>query len=283
MRVLFCTDGSGISFNALKNFAKWSKGAIVDVICVIDWSFLPDEVSIEEEGFSNSCANVADNILDYAEKEIAKTNLIMGERIKRCGEAVSCILEQAECEKYETVIMGSHGKKGIQRWLGSVSRDIINNVENSTFISKSANNARKILFATDGTDNSAKAVNSAIKLLNLNEKEIYICVVTENPNLLFLEGNLDSRWLLEIEKQQQDYAEKILRNVKTKLEEYNLQTEKDVILTGSTAEKINEFSIKEGIDLIITGTRHKGKHNHLRTSVSKRIAEIAKSDVMIVK
>ena len=46
MHVLFCTDGSKISFNALRNFAKWTKGAVVDVICVIDWSFLPDEVTI---------------------------------------------------------------------------------------------------------------------------------------------------------------------------------------------------------------------------------------------
>ena len=67
MRVLFCTDGSKISFSALRNFAKWTKGAIVDVICVIDWTFLPDEVSIEQTGFANSCANVADSILAYAE------------------------------------------------------------------------------------------------------------------------------------------------------------------------------------------------------------------------
>lgn len=283
MRALFCTDGSKISFNALHNFAKWSKGAIVDVICVIDWSFLPDEVRIEEAGFANSCANVADNILDYAEKEIARTNLILGDKIKRCGESVGCILEQADREKYELVIMGSHGKKGIQRWLGSVSRDVINNIEISSFVSKQSNSAKKILFAADGTDNSINALNQSIKLLNLNEKEIYICVVLENPSLLFLEGTLDTHWLLEIEKQQQDYAEKTIRNAKTKLEEYNLPVTKNAVITGIPAEKINDFALKEGIDLIVTGTRHKGKFNQLKSSVSKRILEITHSDVMIVK
>lgn len=283
MRVLFCTDGSKISFNALNNFSKWSMGAIVDVICVIDWSFLPDEVSIEEEGFSNSCANVADNILDYAEKEISKTNLIMGDKIKRCGESVSCILEQLDRENYEMIILGSHGKKGIQRWLGSVSRDVINNAEVSCFVSKQPNSAKKILFATDGTDNSIKAVTTTIKLLNLNEKDIYICAVTENPSLLFLEGTLDTRWLLEIEKQQQDYAEKIIKNVRTKLEEYNIQITKDAVLSGIPAEKINEFAAREGIELIVTGTRHKGREKHFSMSVSKRVLEITKSDVMIVK
>ena len=284
MRVLFCTDGSKISFNALHNFTKWSKGAVVDVICVIDWSFLPDEVRVEEEGFATSCANIADNILDYAEKEICKTNLIMGDKIKRCGESVSCILEQADKENYEVIIAGSHGKKGIQRWLGSVSRDVINNTSVSSYISRQANSAKKILFATDGTDNSAKALTEAIKLLNLNDKEIYVCAVTENPNLLFLEGNLDTHWLLEIEKQQYEFAEKTIRNVITKLEEYNLKVTKTAVISGTPAEKINDFALKEEIDLIVTGTRYKSKSSRpFQTSVSKRILALTRSDVMIVK
>lgn len=280
MRVLFCTDGSKISFNALKNFAKWSKGAVVDTICVIDWTFLPDEVSIEEEGFSNSCANVADNILKFSEKEIAKTNLIFGENIKRCGESVDSILEQIDREKYDLVIMGSHGKKGIQKWLGSVSRDIVNSSGISSYISKYENRAKKILFATDGTDNSYNAVNMAIKYLNLNEKEIYICVVSENPNLLFLEGTLDSNWLLEIEQRQLKNAERIIRDVKARLEEFSIPVEKDAIVTGIPAEKIIDFAREEQIDLVVMGTRTKSK---LRGSVSKRVLENTSSDVLIVR
>lgn len=280
MHVLFCTDGSKISFNALHNFAKWTKGAIVDVICVIDWTFLPEEVSIEAEGFSSSCANVADNILDFAEKEICKTNLICGERIKCCGEAVSCILEQMDKEKYDIVLLGSHGKKGIQRWLGSVSRDIVNNSGISSYVSKYENRCKKILFATDGTDNSYKAVSQSIKYLNLNEKEIYICVVSENPDLLFLEGNLDSQWLLEIEQRQHRNAERIIKDVRSKLEEYSLPIEKDAIITGIPAEKIIDFAREESIDLVVTGTREKSK---IRGSVSKRVLEITSADVFIVR
>lgn len=81
MKVLFCTDGSKISFNALHNFAKWATAnTIIDTICVIDWSFLPDDVVIESDGFSTSCANIADNLLDYAKKEVEKTGLLFGEK-----------------------------------------------------------------------------------------------------------------------------------------------------------------------------------------------------------
>ena len=149
MRILFCTDGSRISFNALNNFAKWSKGAIVDVICVIDWSFLPDEVSIQEDGFATSCANVADSILDFAEKEISKSNLILGDKIKHCGESVDSIIEQSERESYDLIVVGSHGKRGLRKWLGSVSREVLNESVTSTYISKHQNTAKRILFATD--------------------------------------------------------------------------------------------------------------------------------------
>ena len=54
MRILFCTDGSKISFNALKNISRWVKNAFVDTICVIDWSFLPSEINIEDKNFTYS-------------------------------------------------------------------------------------------------------------------------------------------------------------------------------------------------------------------------------------
>lgn len=280
MHVLFCTDGSKISFNALHNFAKWTKGAVVDVICVIDWTFLPDEVSIEMDGFANSCANVADGILDFAQKEIAKTNLIFGQGIKRCGEAVDSVLEQIDKEKYDVILLGSHGKKGIQRWLGSVSRDVVNSSDVSSYVSKYENRAKKILFATDGTDNSKLAVTNSIKYLNLNGKEIYICVVNENPNLLFLEGAMDSHWLLEIETQQLKNADRIIKDVKSKLEEYSLPVEKDAVISGIPAEKIVDFIREEQIDLVVMGTRKKAK---IRGSVSRRVLEITSADVFIVK
>lgn len=280
MHVLFCTDGSKISFNALHNFAKWTKGAVVDVICVIDWTFLPDEVSIEMDGFANSCANVADGILDFAQKEIAKTNLIFGQGIKRCGEAVDSVLEQIDKEKYDVILLGSHGKKGIQRWLGSVSRDVVNSSEVSSYVSKYENRAKKILFATDGTDNSKLAVTNSIKYLNLNGKEIYICVVNENPNLLFLEGAMDSHWLLEIETQQLKNADRIIKDVTSKLEEYSLPVEKDAVISGIPAEKIVDFIREEQIDLVVMGTRKKAK---IRGSVSRRVLEITSADVFIVK
>ena len=282
MKVLFCTDGSDISFSALHNFSKWQRKSVVDVICAIDWSFMPETFSIEISEFENSCSNIAAGILEKAEDEIENLGLEFGDKIQYCGETVSGILEQVQREKYDLILMGSHGKKGLQRWLGSVSRDIVNNVDVSTYVSKKRNNHNKVLFAADGSANSRFAASEAIKYLDLKDKEIYICIVLENPNLLFLEGALDAHWLMEIENEQNKYATRIILELQEKLRQYNFNADKFAILQGNPAEKISEFAQKENIDLIITGTQPR-KKKFLESSVSKRVLEIAPSDVVIFR
>ncbi len=284
MKVLFCTDGSKISFNALKNFSGWEKEAVIDVICVIDWSFLPDEVSVEEDGFATSCANVADTILDYAKKEVEKNNLAFGKKIKHCGSAVESILEQLKSEYYDLVLLGSHGKKGIQKWLGSVSQEVINSSKQSDYISKEENLKESILFTVDGSPFSLDIANYTAAHLNLEGKKIYICIVNEDPDLLFLEGTLDTNWLLSIERQQNIFAAKAVKEVQKIIEDNNYEVTEAAILNGNPAQKIIDFANAREIDLIIMGQRKKTKMDtFLMGSVSKRVLENIKSDVMIIK
>ena len=282
MKALFCTDGSKISFNALKNFAHWGREVVVDVFCSVDYSFLPSTFALEIEEFETSCSMIAGNILQEAREEIHELGMTFGRQIQYCGETVTGILDTAKRGGYELILMGSNGKKGLQRWLGSVSRDVINHAETSVYISKNENQAKKILFATDGTSNSKLAVSDAIKYINLNDKEIHACVVLENPNLLFLEGAIDTNWLMRINEVQKKFADDILSDFKKNLSEYGLTPKDCVVLEGIPAEKITDYAKQNEIDLIVSGTRT-GRKSFLETSVSKRIAEITTSDVVIFR
>ena len=284
MKILFCTDGSKISFNALHNISCWIKDAIIDTICIIDWSFLPEQITIEEENFTYSCANVADTILDYAEEEIRKAGLKTGRRIKNCGSAVESILEQAEKENYDLILMGSHGKKGIQKWLGSVSQEIINSSKISDYIAKEENSGKKVLITTDGTQCSLEIINEILPNIKLEDKEIHICMVNEDPNLLFLDGTLDTNWLLDIQKQQQIYAAKAIKDIQALLEEHNIKTTETTILSGIPAQKIIDYSRLNNIDLIILGSKNKTKLDRFLTgSVSKWVLENVVSDILLVR
>lgn len=284
MKILFCTDGSKISFNALNNISAWVKDAVVDVICVIDWSFLPEEISIEEKNFTYSCANVADTILDYAEEAIKKLGLKTGKRIKSCGSAVESILEQSENENYDLILMGSHGKKGIQKWLGSVSQEIINSSKISDYIAKEENKRKKLLLTTDGTKCSLGIISEILPDMKLEDKEIFICMVNEDPNFLFLDGTLDTNWLLEIQKQQQIYAASAIKDIQTLLEEHDIKVDETTILTGIPAQKIIDYARTNEIDLIVLGSKNKSKLDRFLTgSVSKRVLENVVSDIWLVR
>lgn len=284
MKILFCTDGSKISFNALKNIAYWIKQATIDTICVIDWNILPAEITIDEENFSFSCANVADTILDYAEEEIKNLGLQLGNRIKNCGSAIESILEQSEKEKYDLILMGSHGKKGIQKWLGSVSQEIINSSKISDYIAKKENNKKKVLFTTDGTECSLSVIGEIISDIELSDKEVHICMVNEDPNLLFLEGTLDTNWLLDIQKQQYIYASNAIESIKKIIESKGIEVNQSTILTGIPAQEIINYAKNNEIDLIILGSRNKSKMDRfLMGSVSKRILENIVSDIWLVR
>ena len=284
MRVLFCSDGSNISFNALKNFSKWVEDAVVDVITVIDWSFLPDNVLIEAEGFATSCANIADDVLAFAKLEIENLGFQFGEKIKHCGSVVEAILEQAEKVSYDFIILGSHGKKGIQKWLGSVSREIAYGEHLSTYTSQVITKGEKVLFATDGSESADFAIEKALNFLDLKHKQIYLCTVNEAPDMLFLDGKVDSNWILEIEKQQEIYSHSTLQLLKKRFENKGYNVVDSAILTGYPAKKIIDYSKNMDIDLIVTGSRNKNKmKDFLLGSVSKRILENAKCDVIIFK
>lgn len=284
MKILFCTDGSKISFNALKNISYWIKQGTIDTICVIDWNILPAEITIDEENFSFSCANVADTILDYAEEEIKNLGLQLGNRIKNCGSAIESILEQSEKEKYDLILMGSHGKKGIQKWLGSVSQEIINSSKISDYIAKKENNKKKVLFTTDGTECSLSVIGKIISDIELSDKEVHICMVNEDPNLLFLEGTLDTNWLLDIQKQQYMYASNAIESIKKIIESRGIEVNQSTILTGIPAQEIINYAKNNEIDLIILGSRNKSKMDRfLMGSVSKRILENVVSDIWLVR
>lgn len=283
MNVLFCTDGSKISYNSIINFSSWVKDFSLDILSVVDWSCLPDSISIENSEFASQCSTSANVILDYAETYLKEMGLNVAQKIKICGEAVDTILDFVDSGKYDFVVLGSHGKKGIQKWLGSVSQEVASSANISSYISKNINNRKKVLFAVDNSELSAKVVLNSLNFLNLEDKEIYLATVYEIPDYLFLEGNVDSTWILEIEKKQEQASRLLLNSFEKSFIEKGFEVKDKLIFRGVPSQEIINFSNKKDIDLVVTGIRTR-KHlsKFLLGSVSKRILENVKSDVLIV-
>lgn len=283
MKILFCTDGSDISLNALNNALTLIPEAVIDPICVIDWSFLPTSMNIDSAGYSQAYENVADGILNFAESTILDKGYKVGNKIKVFGSAAEGILEQLDKESYDLVLIGSHGKKGIQKWLGSVSRQVISNTIVPVFVSKKKRDLKKILLTVDGSEQSLNAIREIIDVFELKDKDISIISVKENPELLPMEATMDKNWFDAIEKQQKIHASKAINKAKAILDQHNINVQNEVILTGHPAQKIIEFSDREKIDLVVLGARTKTDLSKLLLgSVSKRVLENVEADVFVV-
>lgn len=283
MRILFCTDGSEISLNSFNNISALIKDAVVDPICVIDWSFLPESMNIDHVEYSKAYENIAESVLNFAQKLIEEKGLTLGNKIQGVGSATEGILEQIDKEEYDLIVMGSHGKKGIQKWLGSVSRQVISNTLVPIFVSKRKTEHKKILLTTDGSEYSLNAVKHVVDILDLAGKEIYVISVKENPEFLPMEASMDQNWLDSIEKQQKIHANKAINRVKMVLDDAQLPIKNEIILTGNPAQKIIDFCEQEEMDLVVMGARTKTDLSKLLLgSVSKRVLENVNCDVLVI-
>ena len=284
MKILFCTDGSNISFNAMKNFSHWAKCGIVDIVCVIDWSFLPDSAAIEDSNFVMQCTNTADEILDNAERLLTSHEIVTGDKIKLCGTVIDGILEICDKKDYDYIVLGSHGKKGIQKWLGSVSQEIASAVKIPVYISKLSNERKKVLITVDGTEKSKLCVEKLLNTMNLQDKNLHLLTVYEMPDFLFLKGNVDSNWLLEIQNKQEVAAMLTLNEIEALLKDNGLENYQKTITQGIPATEILKYATSNNIDLIVCGNKnYKKLSKFLLGSVSLRVLENTDSDVLIIK
>lgn len=283
MDTLFCTDGSKISYTAIINFSHWFKAFKTDVLSTADFDSIPEGIAFENNDFVLKCKNSVDSILQYSREYLNEKNIIVSNLIKTCGNPIDSILEAEKDNNYQTIILGSNGKKGIQKWLGSVSQEIASLSKSSVYISKGNNSFQKILFAIDYT-NDINSFENTIEKMKLEDKEIHILNVYEMPDLMFLEGQIDPNWAVDIEKKQIKSGLMLLNSIEELFTKKGLKIYSSSVHKGIATAEILKYCKDRKIDLVVTSMRpSNNKPKFMMNSVSKRILEHTQSDVFILK
>ncbi len=283
MNILCCTEGSERSRAAFKNASKFIKNAQIGIICVIDWNFLPLSMNLDASNYSEMYDNIADSVLNYAEKLVLNCNFTVNKKIKAIGSATEGILDVLKDEKYDLIILGSQGKKGISQWLGSVSKRIIENSHTPCFVSKKETGNKKIVFTTDGSSTSDDAAKKFADIFDVKDKHITILSVKENPEFYPIDATFDKNWLDAIEKQQKILAVKAINKIKMLFDIHGIQINNEVILTGNPAQEIINYCEKEETDLVVMGAREKKDiSKFLLGSISRRVLDNITCGVLII-
>ncbi len=145
---------------------------------------------------------------------------------------------------------------------------------------------KKILVAIDGTPQSDKAAEEAVRLAagtgsQFNSK-IYALLVLPNDLSSTYTDFVPSTPVTETE-QWNEIRQRIFYVIEKSAMDHNVPLEL-VVEYGEPAEKLLEFSEKEGIDVIVIGSSGKGfLQRRLKGSVSHKVASSAKCSVYLVR
>jgi nucleotide-binding universal stress UspA family protein len=141
---------------------------------------------------------------------------------------------------------------------------------------------RKILVATDGSEQVKRAVKLAIEIAKLSEANLYaVHVIALVSNSIIHIGNEEQKKELKEQltiegKKSTDYVENIGRTANVEVE--------SVILEGNPSNEIIDFAEKNDIDLIVMGTQGKtGIERFLIGSVSENVVRHSERAVLVVR
>lgn len=143
---------------------------------------------------------------------------------------------------------------------------------------------RKIMVATDGSEQARKAVDTAIEMSRLGVKKLYaVHVIPQADYRSSMPLSSDLEWVktmgdyLRMEGEEAiSYAENAGNAANVKIE--------PVILEGNPANEIVDFAEENDIDLIVMGTHGKsGVNRFLVGSVAENVVRYSNKTVLVVK
>lgn len=127
-KILLPTDGSDRSIDAVRyaiSMAKYTNASIL-VLSVVDERFKSIETAPDPVAFMDSAfMEAAKTYVEVAENEIKKEGISVDKSV-RIGIPAVEIVKEGEGSEIDLIIMGSHGRTGLQSaLLGSVTMSVI--------------------------------------------------------------------------------------------------------------------------------------------------------------
>ncbi|MCA9946769.1 MAG: universal stress protein [Anaerolineales bacterium] len=171
------------------------------------------------------------------------------------GKAANSILDYAEENGIDLIVMASHGRSGISRWVyGSVADKVLHKaecslaiihpqVETKPFVHK------RILVPLDGSLQAEQALGPALKLAHEVAAELVLLRVTEMPPIP--KEPVDGWPGIESVMQAAELEARIyLERTRQSLVDSDIQISTQVA-TGSVAESIIDTADEQQVDLIV--------------------------------
>ncbi len=271
-KILVPTDGSPLSVVAEETAASIAKktGASITALHVLPelWSVYPLPKAVENEVLESGQQR-SEIILSSAQTLFKEEN-VQANTETASGDVAEKILKFSK-EDYDLIAMGAHGENETEPYaLGSVTRKVIMHADCPTLISKTVTGLSRMLVCVDGSQQSKRALDYALKLGEKVGSEITLINVQEHA-------------LHKVSpKVAEEHGARVLESALANVGKTGLKVERRLEM-GVPSKTILEVSKKGKYDVIVVGRRGAGTvERFLLGSVSDSVSQKAECSVLIV-
>jgi nucleotide-binding universal stress UspA family protein len=278
-KILVAVDSSESGTNALHQAFKLAN----DEKCWITVTSVvpPYEGEIELVGVKDIRAALrkpCDEALAEVEK-IAKTERMLVKTVCEEGEVHERIVDLADAENCDVIVMGRRGLRRIERALiGSVTARVIGHTQRDVLVVPLGTVVgwKKIVFATDGSKYSAKAAERAISFAKSYGGELRVISIVDVPTEFYAEA---PQAVDDLVRKAKGYV----ADVKKKAEAEGVKAEA-FVGEAEAFEAITNLAKEQNADMIIIGSHGRtGLHRLLMGSVAEKVIGYAPCPVLVVK
>jgi nucleotide-binding universal stress UspA family protein len=141
---------------------------------------------------------------------------------------------------------------------------------------------RNIVIATDGSENTQKAVSYGIEIAKLSGATVHAVYIVDTSSFSSIPMSSDGGWeaMFEILRKE---GERAVSAVKYQGEAAGVDV-REVVWEGNPSNAIIEFAENNNVDLVVMGTLGKtGLDRFLLGSVAEKVVRGSKVPVMVVR
>lgn len=278
-KILVAVDTSESSKNALHQAFKLAneEKCWITVTAVVP----PYEGEIEILGVKDMRAALrkpCEDALAEVEKT-AKTERMLVKTVCEEGEVHERIVDLADAENCDVIVMGRRGLRQIERALiGSVTARVIGHTQRDVLVvpKESVVGWKKIVIATDGSKHSAAATERAISFAKSYGGELRVVSVVDVPTEFYAEAPKAVEDLVKKAKGYVSDVKKLAEAAGVKAETFVGEAEAD--------EAITNLAKEQNADMVIIGSHGRtGLRRLLMGSVAEKVIGYAPCPVLVVK
>jgi nucleotide-binding universal stress UspA family protein len=213
----------------------------------------------------------------------------------RIGQPADEIIDASEELEQPLIVMTTHGRTGIGRWIyGSVADKVLRGAESPVLLLRSSTTSEgdvqinAIVAPVDGSAYSEAALGYAKYLARTFDAEIHIVRVAETANLYSTLGyetyapGAGQPMADVVERMVQDIHRYITR-VATETRDEGLRVQ-GVVLEGFAGEQLIQYEREHRPDLVVMATRGRGGvERMIFGSVAERVAKAGVTPVLMIK